>query len=393
MIENHNELGSVLDDRDIIVCVGTGGVGKTTTSAAIGLKEAMAGKNVLVLTIDPARRLADALGISKVGSEEIEIPIKGMMENGEACAGKLSAMMLEAKRTFDQMVERYASSPEVAASIFKNPFYQHVSGALSGSQEYMAIEKLSELHDERKYDLIVLDTPPSANALDFFTAPERMMAFLDQSVLQWFLKPYMTLSRMGFKTFRMTSRAFLKTVEKLIGGQVIQDILDFFEGFDGMYEGFKQRAETVDRVLRRGRTGFVLVATPSRMTLDEARIFMEKLKNMGMPLVSVVINRATLPPEGVDLSFLDEGPGVVDRLVEEVGGPDSPGGPIIKNMYENAVGYRDLVYREVQNIREFREEMGSNIPTFTAPRLEEDIHELKGLKLLGDSLFKAASSR
>ncbi len=187
-------LGETIAGRDIVVCVGAGGVGKTTTSAAIGLKEALSGKKVLALTIDPARRLADALGMPDVGNEERSIPIELTGKTPKE-GGGLWAMMLEAKRTFDQMVERYASSPEVAETIFKNPFYRHVSGALSGSQEYMAIEKLSELHEERRYDLIVLDTPPSANALDFLTAPERMMAFLDQSVLQWFLKPYLTLSR------------------------------------------------------------------------------------------------------------------------------------------------------------------------------------------------------
>ena len=380
-------LGETIAGRDIVVCVGAGGVGKTTTSAAIGLKEALSGKKVLALTIDPARRLADALGMPDVGNEERSIPIELTGKTPKE-GGGLWAMMLEAKRTFDQMVERYASSPEVAETIFKNPFYRHVSGALSGSQEYMAIEKLSELHEERRYDLIVLDTPPSANALDFLTAPERMMAFLDQSVLQWFLKPYLTLSRMGIKTFQITSRAFLKVVGKLIGGEAIKDILDFFEGFEGMYDGFRQRAETVDRVLRRARTGFVLVATPSRMTLDETRLFLGKLKTMGMPPASVVINRATLPPPGTDLGCLDKNSGTLESMVDEVGGYETPEGSIVKYLWENALSFRELISKEMSAIESFRHELDSAVPTVSVPRFEEDIHELGGLLQLGDALYE-----
>jgi len=380
-------LGEVIEGRDIVVCVGAGGVGKTTTSAAIGLREALTGKKVLVLTIDPARRLADALGIPEIGNEERFISLDGLGDRTSDKEGGLWAMMLEAKRTFDQMVLRYAPSEDVAETIFRNPFYQHVSGALSGSQEYMAIEKLSELHEERRYDLIVLDTPPSSNALDFFTAPERMMAFLDQGVLQWFLKPYLTLSRMGIRTFKMTSRAFLKVVERLIGGEVIQDLLDFFEGFEGMYEGFRQRAETVDRVLRRSRTGFVLVATPSRMTLDESRLFSEKLDAMCMPLASVIINRATLLPGGLDLNFLDGESEFLDSVIREVGGEDAPEGSIVNYLWENAAGFGELISRETEEIKTFRSELDGNIPMVVVPRFERDIHELGGLARLGEALY------
>jgi len=380
-------LGDAIADRDIIVCVGTGGVGKTTTSAAIGLRESLAGKKTLVMTIDPARRLADALGIPEVGNEEHRIPLNGINFKSSSEGGSFWAMMLESKRTFDRMVEKYAPSPEVAEKIFQNPFYKHVSGALSGSQEYMAIEMLSELHEARRYDLIVLDTPPSASALDFLTAPERMMAFLNQSVLQWFLKPYLTLSRLSFNTFKMGSRAFLKIVEKVVGGAVIRDLLDFFEGFEGMYEGFKQRAETVDRILRRSRTGFVLVAAPSRMTLDEAKVFLGKLKEMGMPLAAVVINRATFLPEGIDSSFLDRGRPTYDAVVEEVGGIDSPESSIVTNMWENALGFRELISKEMEEIGKFRAGVEEDVSMVTAPRFDEDIHELEGLNRLAEFLY------
>lgn len=389
-----NGFPDLVSGHDIIVCVGAGGVGKTTTSAAIALKEALAGKKVLVLTIDPARRLADALGIPRVGSDEHHIPLDNLRlelrssnKTGGSDNGGLWAMMLEAKRTFDQMIERYAPNREAAQTILKNPVYQHVSGALSGSQEYMAIEKLSELHDAHKYDLIVLDTPPSANALDFFTAPERMMSFLDQGVLQWFLKPYLTLSRFSVKTFKVTSRAFLKVVEKLLGGQIIQDVLDFFEGFEGMYDGFKQRAETVDRVLRRSRTAFVLVATPSRTTLDDAQVFLSKLKSMGMPLLSVVINRATKPPAGVNLSFPDGTANLSESIMREFTDAAEADARLVKSMIGNALDYRELISQEIANIRNFRGKIANGVSTYIVPRLDEDIHSIDGLNKLGDFLY------
>ncbi len=380
-------LGSALSGCDIAVCVGTGGVGKTTSGAAIGLAEAHAGRKVLVLTIDPARRLADALGISAVGNEECLITGGGIDCDADPGQSGLWAMMLEAKRTFDQMVEKYAPSAEVAEKIFKNPFYQHVSGALGGSQEYMAIEKLSQLHDEGRYDLIVLDTPPSANALDFFTAPERMMNFLDQGALQWFLKPYMKISRFGFKSFKSGARIFLKAVEKMVGWEVFSDLLDFFEGFEGMYEGFKRRAEVVDRILRRSRTRFVLVATPARMTLDETAYFSQKLAGMGMNLSAVVINRATFPPQGCDLTFMERGEEVKDSILEELGGPDAPEAALLDNLWENAKGFRQLIATEREDVRQFRDALSGSVDMVVVPKFDEDIHTLEGLKKLGDTLY------
>jgi len=381
-------LGPALSGCDIAVCVGTGGVGKTTTSAAIGMWEARAGRKVLVLTIDPARRLADALGISGVGDEECLITGNGTgceSDNGEA---GLWAMMLEAKRTFDQMVEKYAPGPEVARKIFDNPFYRHVSGALGGSQEYMAIEKLSQLHDEGRYDLIVLDTPPSANALDFFTAPERMMNFLDQGALQWFLKPYMKISGLGFKSFKSGARVFLKAIEKMVGWEVFSDLLDFFEGFEGMYEGFRRRAEVVDRILRRSRTRFVLVAAPARMTLEETSGFSRKLAAMGMNISAVVINRVTFAPEGCDLDFLERGDEVKGALLDELGGPDARHASILDDLWENARDFRRIMAIEREEIRRFGDTLGGGANLVVVPRFEEDIHTLDGLKRLSEALYR-----
>lgn len=367
--------------------MGSGGVGKTTAAAALALQSALDGRRTLVVTIDPAHRLADSLGMPEVGNTEKQIDLSQLKtERDRKNNGGLWAMMLEAKRTFDSMVGKYAPSQEAAKRIFANPFYQHISSALSGSQEYMAIEKLSELHSERRFDLIVLDTPPTAHALDFLSAPERMLEFLDQSVLQWFLKPYFTLSKLGMKTFKMTSTAFLKIAERMTGAEVIRDILDFFESFEGMYEGFRQRAETVDKILRRERTGFVLVTTPSRMAMDEALDFYRRLKKMGMPLLAALINRATVPPEGSDIEP-EERDDFIEHALIELGRNDDAARRIARRMWENARAFRTLVKQERDEIESFREILGEETPVFIVPRFEEDIHDMHGLLRFAENVF------
>ena len=383
-----NNLGPLIEGRDILVSVGCGGVGKTTTAAAVALHCALEGGRSLALTIDPAHRLADSLGMPDIGGVEKEIDLSGLdNRRKKSDEGGLWAMMLEAKRTFDNMIVKYAPSPEAAKRIFANPFYQHVSGALSGSQEYMAIEKLSELHAEKRFDLIVLDTPPTAHALDFLSAPERMLQFLDHSVLQWFLKPYMTLSRLGMKTFKMTSTAALKVAERLTGAEVIRDILDFFESFEGMYEGFRQRAETVDKILRRDRTGFILVATPSRATLEEALKFYRRLKKMGMPLAAVIINRATVVPDGFSCDLL-ENEDALERAKQAAPLRGDKARIIIRRMWENARAVQTLMKQEQEEIASFREIIGDEAPLFVVPRFDEDIHDIEGLQRFAESLFR-----
>lgn len=381
-------LEELINACDIVLTVGSGGVGKTTTAAGISLYSALHGRSTLALTIDPAHRLADSLGIPEIGNVEKEIDLSGFASsNSDSKRGGLWAMMLEAKRTFDSMVEKYAPSKESAQKIFANPFYQHVSGALSGSQEYMAIEKLSELHEERRFDLIVLDTPPTAHALDFLTAPERMLAFLDQSVLQWFLKPYMTLSKLGFKTFKMSSTTLLRLGEKLTGAEVIKDFLEFFESFDGMYEGFRQRTETVNNILRRRETGFLLIATPQRAQLDEALAFSARLNSMGIPLLGVVINRATVLPNGgqIDIEKIEE------ELTSALAGANlelSQKEKLLHKISEVAGIFIRIMRQEREAVDAFAEKLGAQVPVFIVPRFEEDIHDLQGLYRFASALFE-----
>lgn len=386
-IKQKANLAELINACDIIVTVGSGGVGKTTTAAAISLYNALQGRRTLALTIDPAYRLADSLGIPEIGNVEKEIDLSGFgTKENHSKKGELWAMMLEAKRTFDNMVEKYAPSKESAQKIFANSFYQHISGALSGSQEYMAIEKLSELHEEKRFELIVLDTPPTAHALDFLTAPERMLAFLDQSVLQWFLRPYLTLSKLGFKTFKMSSTTLLKLGEKITGAEVIRDFLEFFESFDGMYEGFKQRSETVNNILHRPETGFLLVATPQKTQLEEAMAFHSRLKSMGITLMGVVVNRATVLPNDGKINA-DEIEKELESAFAKINLEFALIRELVQQITETTKIFAHIMAEEEKALENFSEKLGRDVPLFIIPRFEEDIHDLQGLYRFASVLF------
>ncbi|MCZ7583543.1 MAG: AAA family ATPase [Deltaproteobacteria bacterium] len=280
---------TLIDHRRVIVCVGAGGVGKTTVAASIGLRAAMEGRRALVLTIDPARRLANALGLSELGNQRstIELP--------KRAKGALYGMMLDQKRAFDELVHRIAPNADAEKRILDNHYYQQLSTALAGSHEYMAMEKLHEVWETNDYDLIVLDTPPTKHALDFLDAPKRMTEFLDAKVVQWFLHPYMKAGRIGFKFAQKSAAAIFRLLEKGTGYQALADLAEFFLAFDGLYEGFKRRAERVHRLLGDVETAFVLVTTPRHPAVDEAAFFRDRLRETRMPLASVVFNRVHEP--------------------------------------------------------------------------------------------------
>ncbi len=246
----------------VIVCVGPGGVGKTTTAAALALRGARAGLRACVVTIDPARRLADALGIGEVGNEphRVEAP------PGSQMSGELWAVMLDAQTTFDDLVSRYATGPDQAATILANPVYRNISAALSGTQEYMAVEKLYELQESGAFDLIVVDTPPAQHALDFLEAPKHLTRLLDNRVFRLLMTP----TRAGLRALEIGEQLMLRTIAKVAGGQVVADTIGFFTQFEGMEEGFRARARRAEEVLHSDLTSFVLVCLPRRDTVDEA---------------------------------------------------------------------------------------------------------------------------
>jgi anion-transporting ArsA/GET3 family ATPase len=288
--------GPTLDElvrtKKVIVCVGSGGVGKTTMSAAIALKAAELGRRVCVLTIDPAKRLANAMGLTALDNTESRIATDRLEAAGvRHPAGELWAMMLDAKRTWDDLVRRFAQDPEQARRILANHYYQQISSALAGSQEFMAMEKLYELHESGKYDLLVLDTPPTRHALDFLDAPKKMMGFMDEGVLAFLLTPSRIAGKLGFGFLTSSSAMMFTLLQRITGFEVLRDISDFVSNFGGMHAGFRDRAGKVEAFLRAGGSSFVLVTSPAPSTVEEAEFFFGKLAEYRMPFGGVVVNR------------------------------------------------------------------------------------------------------
>ncbi|QRX93484.1 ArsA family ATPase [Streptomyces noursei] len=281
------EVDALIDDprTRIVVCCGSGGVGKTTTAAALGVRAAERGRKVVVLTIDPARRLAQSMGISEL--DNVPRRVKGV---DEAAGGELHAMMLDMKRTFDEIVEGHADA-ERARAILENPFYQSLSAGFAGTQEYMAMEKLGQLRAGDAWDLIVVDTPPSRSALDFLDAPKRLGSFLDGKFIRVLMAPAKVGGRAGMKFLNVGMSMMTGTLSKLMGGQLLRDVQTFVAAMDTMFGGFRTRADATYRLLQAPGTAFLVVAAPERDALREAAYFVERLAAEQMPLAGLVLNR------------------------------------------------------------------------------------------------------
>ena len=283
-------LDEAVAQRRVLVCTGAGGVGKTTTAAALALQAARLGRRTIVLTIDPARRLAQSLGLETLDNTPRAVTAPGVPPGG------LDAMMLDMKRTFDEVVERTAGDANRVQRIMANRFYQQLTETLAGTQEYMAMEKLADLHATRGYDLIVIDTPPTRNALDFLDAPNRLTDFLEGRFLKMFLRPGFSAGKAVGRAVGIGTGLFMKAASRLTGAQVLDDLADFFQSFEGMYEGFKSRAQQVYRLLQSPQSAFVVVASPEPAALREARYFLQRLAQEGMPTAGLVVNRMSMPP-------------------------------------------------------------------------------------------------
>ncbi|MER7762544.1 ArsA-related P-loop ATPase [Streptomyces sp. NPDC097619] len=279
------EVDRLLDDRKtrILVCCGSGGVGKTTTAAALGLRAAERGRKVVVLTIDPARRLAQSMGIDSLDNVPRRVP-------GVSGDGELHAMMLDMKRTFDEIVEAHADA-ERSRAILDNPFYQSLSAGFAGTQEYMAMEKLGQLRAKEEWDLIVVDTPPSRSALDFLDAPKRLGSFLDGKFIRVLMAPAKVGGRAGLKFLNVGMSMMTGTLSKLMGGQLLKDVQTFVAAMDTMFGGFRTRADATYRLLQAPGTAFLVVAAPEPDALREAAYFVERLAEDDMPLAGLVLNR------------------------------------------------------------------------------------------------------
>jgi len=294
-----NSLTSLLEQHSVIVCVGAGGVGKTTTAAALALEAARRGRRVCVVTIDPARRLSDAMGFDPdraIGNEPQRIDV--------AAKGQLWAVMLDTSTTFDGLIRTYAPSEEQAQNILTNDFFRNIADSMSGAHEYMAMEKLYELHNDERFDLVVVDTPPTSNAIDFLEAPDRITQFLDHRLYKILVTPTGGLARV----VNFAAQGFLRTVARIVSASVVDDAIEFFATFDGMEEGFRGRAVAVHDLLVADDTAFVLVTVPRNDTVDDAAAFIETLAEANIAVDAIVVNRVH-PSLGKDrLDGLGDGP-------------------------------------------------------------------------------------
>jgi anion-transporting ArsA/GET3 family ATPase len=368
------DVDALLDDpsRRIIVCCGSGGVGKTTTAASLALRAAERGRKVVVLTIDPARRLAQSMGIEAL--DNTPRPVPGVSTG----SGSLDAMMLDMKRTFDEVVESQAS-PEKARQILNNPFYIAVSSSFAGTQEYMAMEKLGQLDKDARasgrWDLIVVDTPPSRSALDFLDAPERLSSFLDGKFMRLLLAPARGPARMMTAGFNMVTKA----VTTIIGGQVLSDMQAFVSAFDTLFGGFRQRAQRTFELLQADGTSFLVVAAPEPDALREAAYFVERLSAEHMPLAGLVVNRTSVQPD-VDLSAAAAMSGY-ERLRDSSDDASRTAAGLLRLHAD-----RRLIVERETRLRGRFATAHPDVATVVLPALPTDVHDLDGLRSIGSLL-------
>jgi len=367
------DIDALLDDRTkrIIVCCGSGGVGKTTTSAALALRAAERGRKVVVLTIDPARRLAQSMGIERLDNNPRPVP--GVVGDG----GSLEAMMLDMKRTFDDVVEAQAS-PEKAAQILANPFYVALSSSFAGTQEYMAMEKLGQLRATGRWDLIVVDTPPARNALDFLDAPERLSGFLDGRFIRLLLVPAKGPAKLMSAGVAMVTN----TMAKIVGAQVLKDLQMFVQAFDTLFGGFRQRALKTYELLQAPETAFVVVAAPEPDALREASYFVERLTADHMPLAGLVVNRASALPAG---GLGAEQAHVAAERLEQTGDGVASG---LLRLHADRMR---IIARE-SRLRQRFAAAHPEVPTVVVPALSTDVHDLVGLRRIGDLMAGPAAT-
>ncbi len=303
----NDSLAPLLETRRVILCVGSGGVGKTTTTAALGLAAAKRGRRALCLTIDPARRLAQSLGLEQLRADAQLVGPERFAAAGLEVPGELTVMMLDTKRTFDSIVERYASSPEARDRILNNRLYQYVSSALSGTREYMAMEKLYEVKSDLRYDTIILDTPPTSHALDFLDAPERLIDALDSSAMRWFVKAFQSTGKLSLNVLARSAAMALRGLGRITGRGFLEQVAEFVSELHHLFGGFTERAREVQTALRGADVAYVLVTSPSPMAIREVVYFSERLESLRLPSDAFVINRVHVaPPATYDLAEIEQ---------------------------------------------------------------------------------------
>jgi anion-transporting ArsA/GET3 family ATPase len=379
------DIDRIIEDRRtrIIVCCGSGGVGKTTTAAAIGLRAAERGRQVCVLTVDPARRLAQSMGLSSL--DNTPRLVDGV---DDAAGGSLHAMMLDMKRTFDEIVEAHAD-PARAAQILANPFYQSLSSSFAGTQEYMAMEKLGQLRRSNEWDLIVVDTPPSRSALDFLDAPERLGRFLDGRLIRLLTAPVKAGRPFG-RVLNAGFSVMTGAMTKLLGGQVLRDAQTFITAFDTMFGGFRERAEATYKLLQAPGTSFLVIATPEPDALREASYFVERLAEERMPLAGLILNR--VHTAGASQLSAARSVAVAETLETMIpnGGGAQPSSPDYPATAAGLTAAALRLHAERMNLGQRERRVAGSfmsahpaVPVIEIPALPEDVHDLAGLRRIG----------
>ena len=373
------KVDALLSDMSItiIVCTGAGGVGKTTTAAALALRAAEQGRDVCVLTIDPAKRLAQAMGLSVLDNTPRRV--EGVC--GADGKGSLHAMMLDMKRTFDEVVEEHAD-PERAQTILDNPFYQALSSSFAGTQEYMAMEKLGQLRakadEDGSWDLIIVDTPPSRSALDFLDAPERLGSFLDGRFIRILTAPARGAGRGIGKIAAFSFGLFTSVLNKILGSQVLADVGSFVAAIDTTFGGFRERADATYTLLQAAGTSFVVIAAPERDALREAAFFVERLKSDSMPLAGLVLNRVQ---EVRETNLSTEQATASAEKLEKLGANERLTAALLRLHAD-----RQRIYTRQLHLAERFTAAHPGVAATTVPALAEDVHDLAGLREIGDLL-------
>ncbi len=370
----------LLQGKGVCICAGSGGVGKTTTSAAIAVGMAARGKKVAVLTIDPAKRLADSLGLPELGNTERRVDPALFTEQGlDTGGGELWAMMLDAKATFDELIARHAPDIQTRDRVLDNRIYKQLSNALAGSQEYMAMERLFELHQEARYDLLVLDTPPTRNALDFLDAPKRLTQFIEGRSLQLFMRP----TGLGMRLLGRGSSMMFSVLRRITGVDLLEDISEFFQAFSGMVGGFQERAKRVNELLTDPGTSFLVVCGPQGEPIEEAVYFHRRLVEAQMPFGGVIVNKVHYEEE------LD--PGDEDGITAALAGPLRDA-DLAARAAANLSDYAALAARDRRNIDRLGNELRGR-PVIKVPYLDHDVHDLAGLMEINEYLFASGAER
>ena len=372
-------LAEIIAQKKLLICVGSGGVGKTSMAAAIGVDAARRGRRVLVLTIDPARRLANSLGLERFGNQETRI---NLAELGQT-TGELWAMMLDPQRTFDELIKRVAKDPDRQKAILENHVYQNITDTIVGNQEYMATEKLYDVVSSGRYDLVVLDTPPVKNALDFLESPGRMARFVDKRIMKWFLTPY-DEGRVFGRLLMGTSAVLFRLLSYIFGREFLSDLSEFFLHFRDLYEGFQVRHSAVLEMFHSEQTAFLVVTAPNRPAIDVALFFLKELRSRKMPSLGVVVNQRH---QTLDRSLSpEEILGEPARALSE-GLPSHTAGTVLARLGAAHRRMLELSRHEGALIEELTPEISAKQHVWQVPRLAGEVHDLRALAKVGGLLL------